>query len=394
MAYQQGCLRKSHRKAGEVWLLRYRTTKPDGSRVENTHIVGAISKFPKEADARREVDRLGLLVRINTEDAQIGRIKFADLAEHYLKADFGEDAARPKSETTIPIVEHYVRHYLVPRWKDVIAEDIKPLDIQRWLRSLNTRTEEPLAWPTIAKIRAIMNRVYKVGLLHELVTKNPVAHTECRGKSDYKAIDITPEQTLAILQGMKSALHSALVLTCAATALRASEILSLRWSDVLWFENRIRISKRWAKGADGKTKTESSDDYVPVHSLLAGHLHDWQRQTPHAKETDFMFPSLTANGRIPICACTFVADYLRPAAIAAGVVIPKGKRFGLHNLRHSLSNWLVSKAKTDPKTVQGLLRHANVKTTLQLYARSDGDETRAAQGAFLGAVGILQIAQA
>ena len=387
MAYQQGCLRKAHRKAGEVWSLRFRITKPNGSRVENTYIVGPVSKFPKEADAKREVDRLGLLVRINTE-AQTGRIKFTDLAEHYLTADFGEDAARPKSETTIPIVEHYVRHYLIPRWKDVIAEDIKPLDIQRWLKSLSTRAEEPLAWPTIAKIRTIMGRVYKVGLLHELVTKNPVKHTECQGRSDYKPIDITPEQTLAILQAMKSALHSALVLTCAATALRASEILSLRWSDVIWFESRIRVSKRWAKGADGKTKTESSDDYVPVHSLLAGHLREWHRQTPHAKETDFMFPSLAANGRVPVSASTFVADYLRAAAIAAGVVIPQGKRFGLHKLRHSLSNWLVSKAKTDPKTVQGLLRHANVKTTLQLYARSDGDETRAAQGAFLGAVGI------
>jgi hypothetical protein len=70
------------------------------------------------------------------------------------------------------------------------------------------------------------------------------------------------------------------------------------------------------------------------------------------------------------------------------VEIPKGKRFGLHNLRlwlrnnlwHWLSSWLVSKAKTDPKTVQGLLMHVNVKSTLQLYARADSGETRAAQG--------------
>jgi len=34
-------------------------------------------------------------------------------------------------------------------------------------------------------------------------------------------------------------LHYALTLTCAATALRASEILALRWDDVLWSEGRI-----------------------------------------------------------------------------------------------------------------------------------------------------------
>jgi integrase len=391
MAYQQGCLRKAHRRAGTVWLLRYRTTKPDGSRVENTHIVGPVSQFPKEADAKREVDRLGLLVRINAE-TQTGRTTFAALAEHYLKADFGADAVREKSETTIPIVQHYVRDHIVPRWGDAIADDIKPLDIQRWLKSLNT--DGALAWPTIAKIKGIMNRVYKVGKLHELVVKNPVESVlDIKSKSDYRAINITPEQTLAILQGMKSQLHYVLVLTCAATALRASELLSLRWSDVLWIEDRIRVSKRWAKGADGATKNEASDACVPLHSLLAGHLREWNRQTPHAKDTDFVFPSLAANGRVPVCACSFVGDYLRPAAIAAGVDIPKGKRFGLHNLRHSLSNWLVSKAKTDPKTVQKLLRHANVKTTLQLYVRSDNDETRAAQGTFLDAVGISEAIQ-
>jgi integrase len=148
------------------------------------------------------------------------------------------------------------------------------------------------------------------------------------------------------------------------------------------------VSKRWAKGEDGKTKTDASDGYVPLHPVLAGHLREWHQQTPHAKETDFVFPSLRNRGKVPLSANTFVKKHLRPAAIAAGVIIAPGQRFGLHNLRHSPSHWLVSKAKTDPKTVRGLLRHANIKTTLQLYARADGDETRAAQGAFLTAVGV------
>jgi hypothetical protein len=65
-----------------------------------------------------------------------------------------------------------------------------------------------------------------------------------------------------------------------------------------------------------------------------------------------------------------------------------GQRFGLHNLRHSLSNWLVSKAKVEPKTVQGILPYAKVQTTLDLYAREDGEETRAAQGEYLTALGV------
>ena len=88
MSYQRGALRKLHRKAGEMWVLRYRLTQPDGRRSEHTLPIGFIRDFPKEKDAWREVDRLGLLVRINDESTDT-RIRFNALAEHYLKADFG-----------------------------------------------------------------------------------------------------------------------------------------------------------------------------------------------------------------------------------------------------------------------------------------------------------------
>ena len=64
----------------------------------------------------------------------------------------------------------------------------------------------------------------------------------------------------------------------------------------------------------------------------------------------------------------------------AGVHIEDGQKFGLHNLRHSLNNWLVDKTRVEPKTVQGILRHAKIQTTLDLCAWDDGDETRVAQG--------------
>ena len=108
--------------------------------------------------------------------------------------------------------------------------------------------------------------------------------------------------------------------------------------------------------------------------------------TPHSKGTDFVFPSVRAEGKKPLYASSFVADYLRPGAIAAGVAIADGPRFGLHNLRHSLSNWLVNKAKVEPKTVQGILRHSKIQTTLDLYTQDDSDEARAVQGQFLEAL--------
>jgi integrase len=125
-----------------------------------------------------------------------------------------------------------------------------------------------------------------------------------------------------------------------------------------------------------------------MHPVLAGHLRAWQLQTTYAKDTNFVFPSMRENGKKPLYASSFVADSLRPAAKIAGVPIENGQRFGLHNLRHSLSNWLVNKAMVEPKTVEGILRYSKIQTTLDLYTQEDSDETRAAQGEFLNAVGM------
>jgi hypothetical protein len=49
---------------------------------------------------------------------------------------------------------------------------------------------------------------------------------------------------------------------------------------------------------------------------------------------------------------------------------------------------MVNKARVEPKTVQGILRHAKIQTTLDLYTQEDGDETLAAQGEYLTALGL------
>jgi integrase len=66
---------------------------------------------------------------------------------------------------------------------------------------------------------------------------------------------------------------------------------------------------------------------------------------------------------------------------------PRWASGGLHNLRQSLSNWLVNKAKENPKTVQGILGHSRIQTTLDLYTDEDLDEMIAAQEKFIDAVG-------
>ena len=89
------------------------------------------------------------------------------------------------------------------------------------------------------------------------------------------------------------------------------------------------------------------------------------KEKAYAKPTDWVFPSTKLKGTQPRVANTLVSDYLRSAAVKAGVITADWEgRFGFHNFRHSLGSFLV-RSKVDPKTVQALLRHSDVKTALQ-----------------------------
>ena len=115
-------------------------------------------------------------------------------------------------------------------------------------------------------------------------------------------------------------------------------------------------------------------------------MQAWKNATPYSQPTDWVFPSFRCKGSQPRTANMLVEDHLRPAAVKAEVLAEDDpRRFGFHNLRHSLASFLV-RSKTDPKTVQALLRHSDVKTTLQLYAHSVSEDRLAAQGQVLDAI--------
>ena len=229
----------------------------------------------------------------------------------------------------------------------------------------------------------------------------PFKDIDCEASSDYEAITSTPEQTLAILHELKPP-EFALTLLIAATALSISEALGLQWADVEYPRSRIVVRRSWVDEIGG-CKNVYRKAPVPLHPVLGSYLLQWQRETPYGKPTDWVFASMKLKGKKPRCGSIASQRYLYPAAVRAGVLQVTEerdkdgeilrtryfdsngnpvKRWGWHNLRHSLASWLVSSG-VDVKTVSSLLRHSNVSTTLGIYSHAVDSNKLAAQGRFL-----------
>ncbi len=152
-----------------------------------------------------------------------------------------------------------------------------------------------------------------------------------------------------------------------------------------------------------------------MSEVLAAYLLAWRRETKFGKDTDWAFASDRSKGKTPRVGNMLVRDYLYPAAVKAGVLTTanvrvkkldketgKGveaektvycdksgkavKRFGFHQFRHSLSSFLTTKKKVDPKTAQTALRQSDSRFTMDRYTQADLDELLAAQNLMLDAI--------
>jgi integrase len=117
----------------------------------------------------------------------------------------------------------------------------------------------------------------------------------------------------------------ALVFVTAATGLRVSEALGLKWSDVD-FGAVINLGRAIVHQHVGEMKTEASQKPVPMGGALATALRDWSTQTLYRQPEDRVFASPKMNGKPLYCPETPLKCFVLPAAKRLGIA----KQIGWH----------------------------------------------------------------
>jgi integrase len=139
-------------------------------------------------------------------------------------------------------------------------------------------------------------------------------------------------------------------------------------------------TRDWADGELGRPKSRASKAPVEMHETIAALLRAWRHETPYSKDSDFVFPSFKLHGKQPRLGSMIAQDYIRPAAVATGVIAEVCPRFGFYNLGHGLSTFLIENGH-DPVVVQRLLRQSHVDMTMHYVHNSC--KARNAQAQFI-----------
>lgn len=150
------------------------------------------------------------------------------------------------------------------------------------------------------------------------------------------------------------------ILTAAMTGLRQSELLGLRWRDVDWAAQRIRVRNTFVRGehsSEGKSDL-STRRSVPMADRLAGELDRWSKRTEYRSDGDLVFAHPQTGHPLDR---SKVSKRFKAACRAAGV-----REVKFHDLRHTFATRLAASGQP-LRTIQEFLGHADSKTT-QIYA--------------------------
>ena len=321
---------------------------------------------------------------------------FRELAEHWRLQELKKvRGVGKKADETVEVSELNLDNWVLPQWGDRKALEIKSLELEDWFDSLGSEPQgkksKPLESGTIQKLKSVMSQVYKHAQRHELIPvgidgdgkpTNPALLARLQCTSTYEAKVVSPrtdDRDSFRTRPPTTQLEWMLALLHAATALRPEETFGLKWGDVDWSKGQINIRRGWSKGKETPGKNKGSMTQVVMNPVLAQCLQDWRKESTYSKDGDWIFASSKEKGRIPRTASCASQDYLRPAAVKAGV-IPEGYhgRFGWHNLRHSLATFLGSN-EVHPAVAQSILRHKKLSTTMEIYTHGVNSAQVAAQ---------------
>ena len=168
------------------------------------------------------------------------------------------------------------------------------------------------------------------------------------------ALDVfSPAEVMALVRAADDEQDAAIFLTAAFTGLRRGELVALRWRDVSFAGQYLRVTASYTE-RELSTPKSGKVRSVPLAPEVARALARLSQRGSWTREDDLVFPGITGEH---LDASALYRRY-KLALQRAGL---RDLRF--HDLRHTFGTRAISKASI--LQVKEWMGHADVQTTMQ-----------------------------
>jgi integrase len=323
--------------------------------------IGTLSQFPTKASAWRAAKPL--------RDAVESRVSVSDVAPkvNTLVEQYRAEKM-PKRSDTRRSYEVWIRNHILPKWGECALLDVQARPVELWLESLT------LAPKSKVHIRGVLSILWDFTMWRgDIPTqRNPMELVTIKGatKRTRKPRSLAVEEFQKFIHHLGEPFRT-MALVCVCFGLRISEALALKWSDIDWLDSKLRVERGIVGQIVDDVKTRESESQPPIDEAVLAILKNWKQMSQFSDAEDWMFASPAQLGRLPWSYDSVWREYQK-AAVKAGI-----GRLGTHTMRHTYRAWLDA-AGTALAVQQKLMRHADIRTTMNIYGDVVTDEMKLA----------------
>lgn len=365
--YGTGTLIRRAGPKGDTWIAKWR----DGGRQVQRGLGFVHSKSHPDGLTRAEAEAALVKLRghVAVERAAEREADARRVAEERRRslAAVGEaliaaKRAAGRKPSTIEAYSYWLRIHIIDHFGPTPVSEITRDDVRAFAAALERKGLAP------------KSRANALGTLHSLIEfaldegwttgENPVKRVP---KPAIAATDpdihfLETEEVEALLRAVPDdplgRVERVMYLTAAMTGMRQGELFALRWRDVDWAAQRIRVRQNYVRGEFGTPKSKRSSRSVPLANRVAGELDLLFKDSARKGDDDLVFAH-PETGK-PIDRSKLLKRF--KAALRRADV----REVRFHDLRHTFGTRMAAQG-VPMRVLQEMLGHRDFKTTL-IYA--------------------------
>lgn len=260
------------------------------------------------------------------------------------------------------------------------VHDIRSIDIQQYIdrKAFPSDKNKLLSLSSLKKIKELLSGFFKFAYEQNMITFNPMLAVNLPlNENMEKKTKIIEELPLTVITALyedctMSRRYNTAFVILLNTGMRIGELLALKWDDINFQNNTIRVSRtisinkkrdgtkalKGRNSIEGSTKTSCGNRVIPMNEKVLSCFKMIQEENTKLGITPEHIISTTKG--------TLASARNVQRAFDSWLEKRGFQHYNLHALRHTFGSILI-RNKVDVKVVSELLGHSNVQTTYNIY---------------------------
>ena len=287
-------------------------------------------------------------------------------------------------ENTKRYYNQIYKKHISPTLGKLNLTDIDQLTIKKLIKKLK---QDGYGYETQNKVKVVLIDIFNKALTNEYIRKNPAKGISVKRDEKKEVKVLSEEEQILFLDCAKGTFYNNLFVVAVSTGMRIGELAALRWSDIDWETNVIKVTRTLVyqkyEGDEQKSfhfenpKTATSKRNIPINHQCEMALKRQYMQknviaqkAPKSKSVDKQYADLlfTTKFDTPINSqiiCEAIKKVVDEVNLTRDYV-DEIEVFSPHCFRHTFATRCFESG-IQPKTVQAYLGHASLQMTMDLY---------------------------